>query len=135
MFFFFLMIRRPPRSTLFPYTTLFRSALIQGGAGLRWLFDPKLWADPSLGRIADHLVAANNAYNLVFLGVALALLVAGVEGVPPGARAYAFLVVLPPAFFGAPQGPPLGRAGGSEERRGGEEWRIRGAPYHLKKNR
>src|SRR5256885_2609186 len=29
LFFFFLMIRRPPRSTLFPYTTLFRSA----GAG------------------------------------------------------------------------------------------------------
>src|SRR5258708_11619555 len=29
-FFFFLMIRRPPRSTLFPYTTLFRSA--PGGA-------------------------------------------------------------------------------------------------------
>src|SRR2546430_11875134 len=26
-FFFFLMIRRPPRSTLFPYTTLFRSGL------------------------------------------------------------------------------------------------------------
>src|SRR2546429_4305334 len=35
-FFFFLMIRRPPRSTLFPYTTLFRSALGRGGAsGLR----------------------------------------------------------------------------------------------------
>src|SRR4051812_49890828 len=29
-FFFFLMIRRPPRSTLFPYTTLFRSVKIQG---------------------------------------------------------------------------------------------------------
>src|SRR2546426_2189761 len=28
-FFFFLMIRRPPRSTLFPYTTLFRS--VKGG--------------------------------------------------------------------------------------------------------
>src|SRR3712207_8727364 len=27
-FFFFLMIRRPPRSTLFPYTTLFRSPVI-----------------------------------------------------------------------------------------------------------
>src|SRR5256885_10556419 len=27
-FFFFLMIRRPPRSTLFPYTTLFRSPLL-----------------------------------------------------------------------------------------------------------
>src|SRR2546426_9456232 len=32
VFFFFLMIRRPPRSTLFPYTTLFRSVL-------RLLFD------------------------------------------------------------------------------------------------
>src|SRR5689334_24693035 len=29
-FFFFLMIRRPPRSTLFPYTTLFRSLLKEG---------------------------------------------------------------------------------------------------------
>src|SRR5215216_7720829 len=27
IFFFFLMIRRPPRSTLFPYTTLFRARL------------------------------------------------------------------------------------------------------------
>src|SRR6266496_23360 len=44
IFFFFLMIRRPPRSTLFPYTTLFRShavqyrcpmhpSVIQGGPG------------------------------------------------------------------------------------------------------
>src|SRR5438093_13341133 len=33
--FFFLMIRRPPRSTLFPYTTLFRSIkLIQASAVL-----------------------------------------------------------------------------------------------------
>src|SRR5260221_13385929 len=29
LFFFFLMIRRPPRSTLFPYTTLFRSGIIE----------------------------------------------------------------------------------------------------------
>src|SRR2546430_12443172 len=28
LLFFFLMIRRPPRSTLFPYTTLFRSVLL-----------------------------------------------------------------------------------------------------------
>src|SRR3712207_8556928 len=32
--FFFLMIRRPPRSTLFPYTTLFRSAALEGAAGV-----------------------------------------------------------------------------------------------------
>src|SRR5687767_15736309 len=31
--FFFSMIRRPPRSTLFPYTTLFRSARSAEGAG------------------------------------------------------------------------------------------------------
>src|SRR3712207_8693093 len=34
VFFFFLMIRRPPRSTLFPYTTLFRSVDDRGGAVL-----------------------------------------------------------------------------------------------------
>src|SRR2546425_6549267 len=35
IFFFFLMIRRPPRSTLFPYTTLFRShaAFVLGQLG------------------------------------------------------------------------------------------------------
>src|SRR5256885_4592112 len=32
LLFFFLMIRRPPRSTLFPYTTLFRSI---SGAGVQ----------------------------------------------------------------------------------------------------
>src|SRR5258708_2487024 len=43
--FFFLMIRRPPRSTLFPYTTLFRSVtdfapgqLCQRMAGKQWDF-------------------------------------------------------------------------------------------------
>src|SRR2546422_3584900 len=33
--FFFLMIRRPPRSTLFPYTTLFRSLFAE--EGLEWI--------------------------------------------------------------------------------------------------
>src|SRR3712207_910147 len=35
MYFFFLMIRRPPRSTLFPYTTLFRSPAPSRLAGSR----------------------------------------------------------------------------------------------------
>src|SRR6266550_7564827 len=34
--FFFLMIRRPPRSTLFPYTTLFRSRRRPAWRGCRW---------------------------------------------------------------------------------------------------
>src|SRR5437764_9025773 len=33
--FFFLMIRRPPRSTLFPYTTLFRSPSLVGDRSAR----------------------------------------------------------------------------------------------------
>src|SRR3712207_8389893 len=38
--FFFLMIRRPPRSTLFPYTTLFRSKLTERAHGdhARWVY-------------------------------------------------------------------------------------------------
>src|SRR2546422_8406217 len=36
------MIRRPPRSTLFPYTTLFRSILREGGHGLRWYCHDRL---------------------------------------------------------------------------------------------
>src|SRR3712207_8661429 len=35
LYFFFLMIRRPPRSTLFPYTTLFRSVHAAGHRGAR----------------------------------------------------------------------------------------------------
>src|SRR5205809_5798997 len=37
-FFFFLMLRRPPSSTLFPYTTLFRSDVLQLRAA-RWVVE------------------------------------------------------------------------------------------------
>src|SRR5436305_7809104 len=51
---FFLMIRRPPRSTLFPYTTLFRSergiAARAGGGGIDQPGD-----DDRLGRGVAHL--------------------------------------------------------------------------------
>src|SRR5204862_6367417 len=39
-YFFFLMIRRPPRSTLFPYTTLFRSLSSKGGVSSSMRFRP-----------------------------------------------------------------------------------------------
>src|SRR3712207_7654040 len=47
--FFFLMIRRPPRSTLFPYTTLFRSALEDTR-------DDAIFVDGVVHRLAYRLV-------------------------------------------------------------------------------
>src|SRR3712207_8703223 len=51
--FFFLMIRRPPRSTLFPYTTLFRSPF--GTVLARGLHDREeiVLAECDAGRIED----------------------------------------------------------------------------------
>src|SRR2546427_401622 len=52
--FFFLMIRRPPRSTLFPYTTLFRSRARQvqaSGAGRRLGTDPAIGVPRDLRRV------------------------------------------------------------------------------------
>src|SRR5256885_11923398 len=74
--FFFLMIRRPPRSTLFPYTTLFRSRRAcgdtdtrqspkAGGAtGARWFRSspiPKACA----GRSEEHTSELQSPCNLV----------------------------------------------------------------------
>src|SRR2546430_9260414 len=40
------MIRRPPRSTLFPYTTLFRSAAIYHGVEGNWFHTTGSWEKP-----------------------------------------------------------------------------------------
>src|SRR5205823_14530533 len=39
LYFFFLMLRRPPRSTLFPYTTLFRSAFASMKISIKGVFE------------------------------------------------------------------------------------------------
>src|SRR5258705_5150301 len=67
--FFFLMIRRPPRSTLFPYTTLFRSPPLtikdvkvittSAGARYRWVFLKIITSEAGLYGIGS----ANNAYQ------------------------------------------------------------------------
>ena len=51
--FFFLMIRRPPRSTLFPYTTLFRSAFFTAHFSLRQR--PTFYTAPVLNAAAPPL--------------------------------------------------------------------------------
>src|SRR5206468_12489494 len=48
-FFFFLMIRRPPRSTLFPYTTLFRSGFHASRAASGAFFVRVVQPDSLLG--------------------------------------------------------------------------------------
>src|SRR3712207_9342248 len=64
VFFFFLMIRRPPRSTLFPYTTLFRSLSVLSGAlfgVLRGLQRPDVEA---YGAVAGLAVTAVSSVTL-----------------------------------------------------------------------
>src|SRR2546430_12651169 len=70
VFFFFLMIRRPPRSTLFPYTTLFRSQII--AAHLRGVhpghIDGNGWAGDNIHhpiRSEEHTSELQSQSNLV----------------------------------------------------------------------
>src|SRR2546429_1464315 len=70
VFFFFLMIRRPPRSTLFPYTTLFRSRaqVAGGGASLRRARDPACAGAPVWVRRArseEHTSELQSRLHLV----------------------------------------------------------------------
>src|ERR1022692_5160825 len=60
-FFFFLMIRRPPRSTLFPYTTLFRS---WPEAPTR-PFGPRSRAETRRTRSEEHTSELQSPCNLV----------------------------------------------------------------------
>src|SRR5258707_7075751 len=64
MCFFFLMIRRPPRSTLFPYTTLFRSRECQPGDGSspeRSVTGRACNRPSDCGRYADEVLSADTA--------------------------------------------------------------------------
>src|SRR4051794_41596038 len=66
-FFFFLMIRRPPRSTLFPYTTLFRS--LEGAAGVQAAKNMKRNASrkrlAAMGRSEEHTSELQSPVHLV----------------------------------------------------------------------
>src|SRR5258708_32909941 len=70
LFFFFLMIRRPPRSTLFPYTTLFRSpppgpAPPPGGRGHPRRPVPIAGPYPGAGRSEEHTSELQSPDHLV----------------------------------------------------------------------
>ena len=53
---FFLMIRRPPRSTLFPYTTLFRSKTQVGG----------ILASKRIDEVEDNVFSESSRINSTF---------------------------------------------------------------------
>src|SRR5260221_13347944 len=112
------MIRRPPRSTLFPYTTLFRSLLRQFHRRVAGRRRPSGWA---------HEVPGMHRHLAVTLRRS-------------GQRDRE--MPMHPGYFMGPPGwaPATGDASvelakqRSEERRVGKECRSRWAPYHLKKN-
>src|SRR2546430_7259378 len=65
---FFLMIRRPPRSTLFPYTTLFRSARLHAaivGAGHACTADELKTGFERAFRSEEHTSELQSQSNLV----------------------------------------------------------------------
>src|ERR1044071_7197065 len=77
-FFFFLMIRRPPRSTLFPYTTLFRSPANSPG-----ILDRALWHRDWLPAILVVMIGqVLIRLNWFGLGYALFRLTSDVERLP-----------------------------------------------------
>src|SRR5574342_1237785 len=64
--FFFLMIRRPPRSTLFPYTTLFRSGSPRKCRGWRAKWAPKA---SSAGRRDRKSTRLNSSHHRISYAV------------------------------------------------------------------
>src|SRR5438876_12423455 len=95
---FFLMIRRPPRSTLFPYTTLFRSDdSFASKIAASMKFDIEDWLPKSAillrhydrHKFASDLIAGVTV-GLVALPLAMAFAIA--SGVPPQAGLYCAIV-------------------------------------------
>src|SRR3712207_9085268 len=104
------MIRRPPRSTLFPYTTLFRSA-----PRVRERVGPQ----PRQGEIVALLHRLDEPCDKLRL--------TGPLDQHPAQRGQPFASSGDEA--GAPRPPEGGGLPRSEERRVGEEGRFRGSPY------
>src|SRR5256885_13848208 len=132
------MIRRPPRSTLFPYTTLFRSAFRAGlryarssrelhvvllRAAVFFLFASSVWA--LLPLVARRMLGGSAGFYGVMLGAVGAGAILGALVLPRlRKRLDADGLVLLSSVLSA---AVMAR---SEERRVGKECRSRWSPYH-----
>src|SRR5688572_31425650 len=69
------MLRRPPRSTLFPYTTLFRSSEVYLGGGIEWKFYEQWAVDlATRARVATLTEAPSfESYGLFSVGISTRL--------------------------------------------------------------
>src|SRR3712207_9135059 len=76
---FFLMIRRPPRSTLFPYTTLFRSKKGESFLSIQCDIPPRpvstevyqMLGNETLSQVAEMMARGHNQHGLVCLQTGL----------------------------------------------------------------
>src|SRR3989449_9247757 len=104
------MIRRPPRSTLFPYTTLFRSFFLYVGYLL------------VRGAVRDPGLRARYAAVLGICGMCLVPFI--------HLSVFLFRTLHPQPIILKPSAPSLPNSMRSEERRVGKECRSRWSPYH-----
>src|SRR5258707_568378 len=121
------MIRRPPRSTLFPYTSLFRSGVVSGGTfafqSLETSFHQDLNGDVRIGLPPPTVIEANGSTSLVqILDAYLLYPVGGSSG--PQLR-----------YVGAPVAAGqfcAWTALGAEQKAGGYEfaWKVAGADQY-----
>ena len=72
------------------------------------LFRPRPLADSALEDLMGRINETTDAYNLLFLLFAVALLVLGLRVLPISLSAYAFLLVVPAVFYGKPATPLMG---------------------------
>ena len=96
--FFFLMLRRPPRSTLFPYTTLFRSVVAEvefNVQGPRW----RVWSSKKLipQWTGDWKVSVINGAGEVISEKNLSYDIAAAPAMTPSTPSDADTTAAPPA--------------------------------------
>src|SRR2546430_17264677 len=108
------MIRRPPRSTLFPYTTLFRSTM-------------------KVSSVAQQIVVTDvPILEVTKTESSSTLNELTVSSTPVLGRKFEDLLTLTPgvSIVQGPDGDEININGRSEERRVGKECRSRWSPYH-----